>query len=72
MSETISQYAKSLETNIDRNLYKKLSEKPIEVVQRFYNFNKYKTGLQDLFSIFPEKIEKNLAVTKKVLEERAK
>ena len=72
MSETISQYAKSLETNIDRNLYKRLSEKPTEVVQRFYDLNKYKTGLQDLFSIFPAKIEKNLEITKNVLEERAK
>ena len=72
MSKIISQYATTLEESIDRILYNKLSEKPTEVVKRFYDFNKYKIDFQNIFSVFPAKIEKNLAITKRVLEERAK
>mgnify|MGYP001566117431 CR=1 FL=1 len=66
------QYVKNLERSIDENLYNKLSEKPTEVIKRFYGFNEYKKGFENIFSTFQIKIEKNLAITKRVLEERTK
>ncbi|MDP2672471.1 MAG: hypothetical protein Q8O84_01520 [Nanoarchaeota archaeon] len=72
MSKKDSQYTKNLGMNIDGDLYKTLSEKPIEVVKRFYDFNQYKSSRGNLFSTFQIQTENNLTITKKVLEERTK